>query len=292
MDVRNELAIWVYHLKRGGGHAVVNWIARNLDREVFHLNNAFSKPLKARWRGERVFRRMTHPDRYGGPGRRLYNVELPAEAGWREVARMPKDVLLTNVENLPLTVVARDPLFRDGAARIVGESRRRIDVLVLRDAFNTFASVRHGKRRMRNRLHRFYRNQWKAYGREFLGETGTLPHDTIMISFNDWFADPDYRRHKAEELGLNHWDRGVDEVSGDGGGSSFSGQDFQDRARQMKVLERWKVFENDPRYRSAFDHETIELSNRIFGDITGGAASSWPQRELNPRRQQDGRRRR
>jgi len=102
MNYRNETAIWVYHLKRGGGHAVVNWIARNSDRQVFHLNNAFSKPLKARWRGEKVFRRITDPEHYGGPGRRLYNVELPPDAGWRQVARMPKDVLLTNIENFPL----------------------------------------------------------------------------------------------------------------------------------------------------------------------------------------------
>ena len=45
--------------------------------------------------------------------------------------------------------------------------------------------------------------------------------------------------------------------------------------RRMKVLERWKVFEDDPRYRSAFDRETLELSNRIFGDVTNGAFASW-----------------
>ena len=188
---------------------------------------------------------------------------------------MPKQVLLTNVENLPLGNVARDPLFFDGAERVLGASGRRITVLVLRDAFNTFASVAHGKRRMRARLHRFYRDQWKTYAREFLGTTAALPADTVMIGFNQWFADSDYRKAKAEELGLDHCDRGVDEVSSDGGGSSFEGRDYQDRARQMKVLERWQVFADDPRYRSAFDRETVELSNRIFGDVTGGAATAW-----------------
>ena len=56
-----------------------------------------------------------------------------------------------------------------------------------------------------------------------------------------------------------------------GGGSSFSGRDRQGRASEMKVLERWRVFENDPRYAAAFDEETVDLSRRIFGDITGGA---------------------
>lgn len=270
MEYRNDLEIWVYHLKRGGGHAVVNWIARNFDRRVFHLNNAFSKPFKVRWRGEKIFRRITDPDRYGGPGQRVFNVELDPAATWRDVASMPKEVLLTNVENFPLERVPGERLLCGGASGLIGRSRRRVTVLVLRDAFNTFASVRHGKRRMRRRLRRFYGSQWKAYAREFLGESSFLPVDTVKISFNSWFQDPDYRSRVAAELGLDHTDRGLDEVSKDGGGSSFTGQQFHTRAQDMKVLERWRHFADDPRYLSAFDAETIELSNRVFGDVTGG----------------------
>jgi hypothetical protein len=268
MEYRNELTIWVFHLKRRGGHAVVNWIARNLDRQVFHLNNAFSKPLKVRWRGEKIFRRITDPDRYGGPGQRLYNVELPSGIGYREVARMPKEVLLTNVENFPLEQIPGEPLLGQIAEKYFGPSRRRRTVLVLRDAYNTFASVWHGKRRMRNRLHRFYSTQWKAYAREFLGETSFLPADTVKANFNAWFTDEDYRRQLAEKLGLDHSDRGIDEVSSDGGGSSFSGRDYQNRARDMAVLDRWRHFIDEPEYLAAFDQETIELSGKIFGDMT------------------------
>ena len=94
-----------------------------------------------------------------------------------------------------------------GADRLVGTSGRHVTLLVLRDAFNTFASVWHGKRRMRNRLHGFYSTQWKVYAREFLGETSFLPSDTIMVSFNAWFSDADYRRELASKLGLDHIDR-------------------------------------------------------------------------------------
>jgi hypothetical protein len=269
MDYRNDLTIWVYHLKRGGGHAIVNWIARNLDRQVFHLNNAFSKPWKARWRGEKIFRRITEPDRYGGPGQRLFNVDLPTDAGWREVARMPKDVLLTNVENLRLERVPEVPLLGSGAEKLIGRSRHTMTLLVLRDPFNTFASVWHGKRRMRNRLHGFYRSQWKVYAREFLGESTFLPDDTVKISYNSWFADDEYRAGLAGRLGLEDGDRGRDEISQDGGGSSFSGRHFHHRAREMEVLERWRHFADDPDYLAAFDGETVELSRRIFGEVTG-----------------------
>jgi hypothetical protein len=271
MEYRNDSEIWVYHLKRGGGHAVLSWIARNSDRQVFHLNNALSKPLKARWRGEKVFRRITDSKRYGGPGVRVFNLDLDPSASYRDVARMPKEVLITNVENFRIDRIAAEPLLGSDAHQIIGRSRRRVTVLVLRDAFNNFASVRRGKRRMRNRLNRFYSIRWKDYAREYLRITSYLPADTIMISFNSWFADESYRRRIAEELGLPHSDRGVDRLSQDGGGSSFSGQEFQDRAREMDVLDRWRNFVDDDDYRSAFDEETVELSNRIFGDITGGA---------------------
>jgi hypothetical protein len=272
VEYRNDLEIWVYHLKRGGGHAVVNWIARNFDRQVFHLNNAFSKPLKARLRGEKVFRRITQPHRFGGPGRRLFNVEIPEGATWRDVAKMRKQVLLSNVENFPLEMVPREGLLTNGAERIIGRSRKKIHVLVLRDAFNTFASVWNGKRRMRDRLHRFYSPQWKVYAREYLGETCSLPEETVKISFNAWFSDREYRRGLAAALGLDHADRGRDEVTSDGGGSSFSGQAFHGRARDMAVLERWRHSADDPEYWAAFDEETLELSRRIFGDTIGAPA--------------------
>ena len=38
----------------------------------------------------------------------------------------------------------------------------------------------------------------------------------------------------------------------------------------MDVLNRWQHFLDDEVYRSALDRETIELSNRIFGDLTEG----------------------
>jgi hypothetical protein len=131
---------------------------------------------------------------------------------------------------------------------------------------------------MRKRLHRFYSKSWKVYAREFLGETSYLPPDTIRVSFNHWFSDREYRRLKADELGLDHDDRGIDEVSSDGGGSSFTGQEFQHRAREMAVLDRWRHCIDDPRFIAAFDEETIELSHRILGDLTkrdGAAGRSF-----------------
>lgn len=265
---RNQLEIRAFHLKRGGGHAILNWLALCAERPAVFLNCSFSKPLKVRLRGQRVFRRVVDPP----PGERaLYGIELDPRWGWRQVAEMEKELLLYNLENFDLARVPGEPLLQPGGAEpILGRSAKRRTLLILRDAFNTFASAWRGKRRMRRRVERFYAHQWKVYAREFLGETGYLPPDTVRINYNRWFSDSGYRLELAEELGLPRSDAGLDDVPGFGGGSSFSGRAAAGAARAMPVLERWRAVADDPVYRRALDAETIELSNRIFGDVTGG----------------------
>ena len=271
MEFRNDVEIWVFHLKRGGGHAVLNWLARAAARPVFHLNNVFSKPFKVRLRREKVFRAITDPKPRTEPKQvRVYGADLDPQATWAEVAAMRKEVLMCNIENFHLDRVPAEPFFNGAAESIIGPSRERKTVLVLRDAFNTFASVKRSKRRMRARLDGFYRHHWKDYAREFLGETRFLPADTIKISYNRWFQDEDYRRELAAAFGFTFSDRGMDEISKDGGGSSFTGREFENRARHMDVLGRWRTFADDEKYLAAFDEETVELSNRIFGDVTAG----------------------
>lgn len=265
MDYRNDLELRVFHTKRGGGHAVINWLAHASGRQVFHLNNVFGKPSTLRWRGQRIFQRMLEGD--GG----VYGLELPPGTGWRELAAMHKQILLYNIENIELPRVAGIEMLNGGATAIIGESGERRTVTILRDAFNTFASVRRGKKRWQRRLNTFYKDHWKVYAREFLGESRHLPADTIHISYNHWFLSADYRREIATRFGFEDTEKGLDEVPEYGGGSSFEGREFQNKASAMDVLNRWRHFEDDPVYLRALDDETIELSNRIFGDVTEGA---------------------
>jgi hypothetical protein len=270
MEYRNDIEIRLFHLKRGGGHAVLNWLAHCAGRPVYHLNNVFSKPNKARRRRERIFRTITEASRAKDETVRTYGVALDSGLDYRELAAMPKEVLLCNIENFELEAIAGEPLLSGQASEIIGHSRKCHTGLILRDAFNTFASVRRGKRRMRKRLKTFYARHWRSYAREYLGMTHYLPEDTIRISYNRWFGDESYRREIAASFGFEYSEEGLNEVTGYGGGSSFSGQEYQNRASDMDVLNRWRHFVDDEQYRSALDDETIELSNRIFGDVTRG----------------------
>ncbi len=269
MEYRNETEIWLWHLKRGGGHAIVNWIAQNAGRPLFHLNNCFSKPFKVRLRKKKIFRIISR-SLGGNAPKRLFGLELPETIDWREVAEMHKEILLCSLENVPLGKASREILYHGGAEPILGPSRERLNILVLRDAFNTFASVRKSKRRMRRRLKTFYPEHWKRYAREFLGETSLLPEDTIMISYNRWFSSPEYRQELASKLKMPNSEIGLDVLSSDGGGSSFSGQELKNRARKLDVTGRWRNFLHDQAYLRALDPETIRLSNEIFGDVTEG----------------------
>jgi len=110
---------------------------------------------------------------------------------------------------------------------------------------------------------------WKEYAKEFLGFTNYLSNNKLVINFNKWVVDKEYRRTLAKKLGLNFNDHSMSSVSEYGKGSSFDGLKFHGQADRMKVLERWKEFESDKFYKSIFhDDEALSLSKEIFGDIT------------------------
>ncbi|MFH1402429.1 MAG: hypothetical protein ABIG87_02270 [Patescibacteria group bacterium] len=60
----------------------------------------------------------------------------------------------------------------------------------------------------------------------------------------------------------------LDKVLDCGKGSSFDFLKFDEKGKQMKVLERWKYYKDDKLYKSFFkDSELIRLSDEIFGRI-------------------------
>jgi hypothetical protein len=113
--------------------------------------------------------------------------------------------------------------------------------------------------------------RWKEYAREYLGETDYLGNK-LLINYNSWFSNKEYRINLAAKLGLDFDDRGIHEVAKWGPSirraESFDGLSFDGQATEMKVLERWKTYQDDPFYQGLFsDKELITLSERIFGAI-------------------------
>jgi hypothetical protein len=116
-------------------------------------------------------------------------------------------------------------------------------VVVLRDPYNWAAS-----RLKRNfkiagtprskiympQLNRFYNKSW------FQG--------TVYLNYNKWVMSKPYRIDIAKQIGFKTDGSPYLKVQYHGGGSSFDGQRFSGRARQMDLFHRYKDYLSDPEY--------------------------------------------
>ena len=241
-------------LHRSGHHAIVHWIEEQAGNVGCFLNDCSPRRnpyLTCAKDGYSSFKR----------------VELSEQAAGRHTR---KDFLLYNYESQELSAVA-DSVFDANREKWLGRSKTRQDLLVLRDAFNFFASIRKVRDDrsglfIDERLGNWVR-LWKAYAREFKSDSAMLP-EKVTVSFNAWVSDREYRKALASKLGLEFTDAGRERVVA--WGSSFDGKRFDGEASQMQVLKRWQGMAEDPLYRSLFrDRELVDLSNEIFGFIPG-----------------------
>ncbi|MFP4144072.1 MAG: hypothetical protein ACLFV3_02915 [Phycisphaeraceae bacterium] len=250
----NEQEMRVIGMSRSGNHAILNWIFAQAPPRTCLLNCAEGK--------ENPFL-TARPMDSGRPYRANYEFDLEREQRGRLSA---KNLLLFSHEDNFLGNAVSDAYEREHDGW-VGPTRRRRDVLILRDPFNLFASrLRAGSAEVGLTV---AKRIWKQHAREFIQGPSRLRHDPVLIRYNQWFTDRDYRRALADRLGLTFTDAGLREVAACHGGSSFDGLAYDGDAQQMGVLSRWKHYAADAQYRMLFDEELIEMSESIFGPIPG-----------------------
>lgn len=100
----------------------------------------------------------------------------------------------------------------------------------------------------------------------FSGREGFDPH---IVVYDKWVQDKQYRKKLVKSLGLPKFtDAGFKDVPQNCGGSSFDGLEFNGKADEMKVLERWKEYENDEGFMNTLDHysDIVRMSDRICGE--------------------------
>ena len=274
-QVINKNEFRIVGLSRSGNHAIINWIINQLNGRYCFLNcvepkhNPFftARPLNAK--GE-VFQTNI-------PG-----FNLPGE---QSGVFSSKDYLLYNYEDCFLGML-NHPSFKTNRERWVGESLFTKDILIIRDTFNLFASrikanliVGHQTHHGVNPISTFaLKRIYKQHAREFLGEKKNLK-DKVLINYNRWFSDDEYRKEKADELGISFTDKGMEDVVACAGGSSFDGVRFSGNAKNMDLNSRWKKYASTDAYWDLFDDEIVDLNRQIFGDI--GPLKYWEKR-INP----------
>jgi len=220
--------IFMWSLKRSGSHAMETW-TRGLRPDLCYLNNM--------------------------------SLKRPVDNKRKNQVPLDHEVFMISFEDQPICAgpVAQDVDAIIARAGLTGQYKRLINLIAIRDPFNLFASRIKGRWSLDHA--REYIPVWKTYAKECLGITNHLPN-VLMWNYNKWFTDIEYRKKLASDLDLEFNDDGK-EILGHWG-SSFDKKKYKKNAGEMKVLERWKVYENDPEYRALFDEEVVELSKELF----------------------------
>lgn len=292
-EYRNENEIVIHSLGRSGSHAIVNWVSSMFKEPVYFFNNCgLEDPYKA---SVRYMRRVRNR-----PIEKFF-VDLPclkrlSETEINQYRNIHKHCLMYSYEHKDIRKLKNGEFIQN--RDLVGESKSRYNILILRDVFNWLASILMTKEEVRPKLDLYpeyntlgrkdwarhasiipERNYhatnkeclefWKCYAEEFLGRTNYLKDKKICVSFNQWFLNEDYRIKIADLLNLKYSDFSLDYA---GSPSSFDRRNYyRGKAQEMKALERWKILKDNIIYQEILNYvpEVRDLSYEIFGKEIG-----------------------
>ena len=258
MNRVNGTELRLIGMSRSGNHALIHWITSQLRGSYCFLNccEGKSNPFESARAIDDGRRAVTN----------IPNLEIERE---QRGELTDKDWLLFSHEDNFLAN-ACSSLFEDNHDHWIGASSRRIDLLLLRDPFNLFAS------RMAHDLASITSSVaariWKQHARQFVRGPRALRHEPVLVRYDRWVRELDYRRALAERLGIGFTDAGINDVPAVAGGSTFDGRAYHGDAREMRVFDRWRRMIARPEYRALFDDELIELAVEIFGPSPAAAA--------------------
>ncbi len=265
---KNKKEIRIISQRRSGHHAILFWIIAQIKGPVCYINNF------TRIRIKKNINLRGIKEGYGQEGYRygeywhFFNMDEFSIVKEDLFSIKDKELFILNVEeeNLKGLIIK----IENSKFYPKNKSEEIFNTIVLRDPYNQFASrlkwetVRtHLKG---TQLTKKGIKQWISHAKEYLGITSYLDNK-ILINYNEWFSNVDYRKKISRQLGLN-FKNNISTVPKFGGGSSFDLKKFNGKGSEMKVLERWKYYRNDSRFLKLLKNkELTELSTQIFGKI-------------------------
>ncbi len=233
---KNKLLVHFFGLKRNGNHAIINWVqehAKLAYKRVSFINDINESRLS-------------------------YN-DL-------EDAIADNDFIIFSYEEIDVKDIDR----------VIHKTRKKVrqqTILVLRDIGNSLASrmqyIVNFKSATINVYDYFlksdeYISTWSHYAEEYVNKSSKK---YLCFSYNDWFLSKHYRDETLKLImdKLNT-DAGITTVMRHGGGSSFEHLNYDGRATQMNVFERWKLFADDPTFKNLIlsNKSLLNLNEEIF----------------------------
>ena len=237
MDQRRILIV---ALARSGYHAIAHWIFSQLDGGCFYLNNC---NLELQGRG---------CDRYPPERHRAWSFENFDLRGFAEVDRTRFDDII---------LVLRDPYNWIASSLRKGKHCAVLDEAI---AIGTRKDYR-GRPMTHSRWTLSSMSRVDMF-RQYCETAVSSDHPfTAIANYNRWVVDREYRRDLAQTLGLRFTDKGRSDVPRQGNGSSFDHRRFHGSAEGMQVLDRWREYAEDARFRELLTPDLREWSRRLFG---------------------------
>jgi hypothetical protein len=249
--VINENEFRIFGLRRGGNHAIIAWIASSYpDNSVYYFNDV-SHSYSNLFESELT-----------GPSNQLAGT-VAAKMISCPLATADKKCIIQSYEDNFLELILEID------KQEIGQSKNRVNIVVLRDPLNMIAS--------RLELYRIGNpyvevtkeiiDLWCEYAEQYLRflekkETilDTNSTKTIFINYNHWVESKEYRDMIASAIGINPATANHHSRMLYGGGSSFKSSD------SSNVNLRWKKYENDPVFmRWANDPRIIKYNEKLFG---------------------------
>lgn len=243
MTNKCDTVYFIWSLKRSGAHGVEEWLFPHLTNHVF-FNNVKPQSL------------------FSGAPQKYKDKKDDDSTTWSDFVFGFEDV----------------PFFFDGkmencedilkSAGLYEKYGKIVNIIVLRDIVNLIASrlkiIRDGGPPPMS-ADRETLNLWMLYAKEFMGITNHLTNK-VCINYNKWFIDEIYRRQISEQMGLKFTDKGKETFGARK--SSFDSMKTIGSISELKVLERWRHFEDDDEYIKVLSNpEALAISEEIFGDI-------------------------
>jgi len=259
-----ERIILVHGLQRSGSHAIVYWIQGETEIPLFK-NLVPIGPILS---GHAA---MPNPRDFAGW------LQEPAQT--KRMRRAPRrDQIIVGLEDHALDLVP-----------FSGVPCPIVNVLILRDPFNLFASrirraaVSDAPQYAPRHIPRAV-ELWKRHALEFLDRTRLL-ENKVCVYYNEWFRSRTYRERTSATLGFENCEARFARVPGAGGGSSFDGRRFYGRNTEMNVLDRVSQLHPDERrlLDASLGHEDIHGLAAAVRDATSDSPPDAKPGWSNPR---------
>ena len=256
--MKNKKEIRIIAQKRSGQHAIIFWIISQVKGPVCYINNLFSVE---KYKKKEILKKISHGYKYGSEKWYFYNMNADQVKKENLFSIKNKELFISNVEEQKIKNIIKR--IENLSIYTKGNSEEIFNVLILRDPYNLLASKL--KRRRRIRYNSIL--NWINYAKEYLDITSYLGKNKIIINYNKWVVNKEYRKKILLQLGLDSENIDFTNIPTFGGGSSFSGTKYDGKADRMDVFKRWESFKNNKQYLSMVKYKSLQmLSEVIFGE--------------------------